>query len=107
MDTVIRVDSGVVTLFNIFTCEPTNQAQLVAMLKEVTQNTFREAKGFVSSSFHLSRDGKQVITYSQWKSAEDIAAMRQIPEMAPYLQKIDAIAKFEAVTTDVVWTLHA
>lgn len=107
MDPVIRVDNGVVTLLNTFTCEPANQPQLIEMLKGTTQNLFAKTKGFISSSFHASRDGKQVITYSQWKSVEDIAAMRQIPEMAPYLQKIAAIAKFEAATTDVVWALHA
>ena len=106
MDPVIRVDNGLVTLFNTFTCEPANQSQLVEMLKGATQNIFAKIPGFVSSSFHVSRDGKQVITYSQWKSVEAIAAMRQIPEMAPYLQKIATIARFEAATTDVVWTLH-
>jgi quinol monooxygenase YgiN len=107
MDPVIRVDSGIVTLFNTFTTEPADQPKLVEMLKEVTQNLFSKAKGFVSSSFHATKDGKQVITYSQWKSVEDVAAMRQIPAMAPYLQRIAALAKFEAATTDVVWTLHA
>jgi hypothetical protein len=107
MDPVIRVDSGVVTLFNTFTTASENQPRLIAMLKEVTQNVFSKAKGFVSSSFHASKDGKQVITYSQWKSVEDVAAMRQIPEMAPYLQRLATIAKFEAATADVVWTLHA
>ena len=106
MDPVIRVDSGIVTLFNTFTCEPANQPQLLEMLKGATQHIFAKAKGFISSSFHATRDGKQIITYSQWKSVEDVAAMRQIPEMAPYLQKIAAIAKFEAATADVVWTLH-
>ena len=106
MDPVIRVDSGVVTLFNTFTCEPANQSPLIAMLKDITQNTFAKAKGFISSSFHATKDGKQVVTYSQWRSVEDVAAMRQIPAMAPYLQRIAAIAKFEAATTDVVWTLH-
>ena len=64
--------------------------QLIAMLKEVTQSVFSTAKGFVSSSFHATKDGKQVITYSQWQSVEDVAAMRQIPAMAPYLQRLAA-----------------
>ena len=107
MDPVIRVDNSVVTLFNTFTTAPENRPQLVAMLKDATQNIFDKAKGFISSSFHVTKDGKQVITYSQWQNVEDVAAMRQIPAMAPYLQRIAAIAKFEAATTDVVWTLHA
>jgi quinol monooxygenase YgiN len=107
MDPVIRVDSGIVTLFNTFTTAPETQPQLVAMLKDVTQNMFSKARGFISSSFHATQDGKQVITYSQWQSVEDVAAMRQMPAMAPYLQRIAAIAKFEAATADVVWTLHA
>jgi len=106
MDTTIRVDSAVTTLINIFTVEPENRPKLVELLKSSTENTMSKLPGWISTSFLDSKDGRRVLIYSQWRSAKDIEAMRQNPEMGPYLQKIAALAKFEAFTADVTYVRH-
>ena len=87
MDTTLRVDSAVTTLVNVFAVEPDNQATVHALLQEGIEGMFRTMPGWISSTLHKSRDGKQVLIYSQWRDAEAIAAFRQDPRMKPYLQR--------------------
>src|ERR1041384_1157562 len=106
MDTTIRVDSGTATLLNIFTVEPDNREKLIELLEASTENMMKKLPGWVSTNFLTSKDGRRVVIYSQWKSAKDIDAMRQNPEMGPYLQRIAALAKFEAMVCDVSSVHH-
>jgi quinol monooxygenase YgiN len=48
-----------------------------------------------------------VIIYGQWRSADDIAAMRQRPEMPAYFERVKAIAQMEGMTCDVASTVVA
>ena len=107
MDTTIRVDSGVTTLINVFTVEPDNRAEVLALLQEGIETMFSKMPGWISSSLHTSRDGRQVIVYSQWRDARDIDAFRQDPRMQPYLQRFGELAKHESFTCDVCYGLHA
>jgi quinol monooxygenase YgiN len=106
METTIRVDSGITTLLNIFTVEPENREQLIALLKEGTETWIGKSAGFISANFHNSKDGRRVIIYGQWRRAEDIEAMRQNPKMGPYMQRITALATMEALTCDVSYVHH-
>jgi quinol monooxygenase YgiN len=106
METTIRVDSGITTLLNIFTVEPENREQLIALLKEGTETWIGKSAGFISANFHNSKDGRRVIIYGQWRRAEDIEAMRQNPHMGPYMQRIAALATMEALTCDVSYVHH-
>jgi quinol monooxygenase YgiN len=107
MYTTIRADDGVATLINIFTVEPENRDALIGLLKESTETSMAKKPGWISTNFLASRDGRRVVIYSQWRRPEDIDAMRQDPNMGPYLKKIAAIAKFEAMTCDVTYVHHA
>ena len=106
MDTTIRVDSAVTTLVNVFTVEPDNQPKVLALLQEGIASMFSTMPGWISSNLHKSRDGKQVVVYSQWRDAKDIDAFRQDPRTQPYLQRFGALAKHEAFTCDVAYTSH-
>lgn len=106
METTIRVDDGFATLINIFTVEPQNQQPLIGLLKDSTETMMSKMAGWVSTNFLESKDGRRVIIYSQWRSPKDVEAMRQIPEMGPYLQRIAALARFEAVLCDVSYVNH-
>jgi quinol monooxygenase YgiN len=106
MQTTIRVDSGITTLINIFTVEPENRPKLIELLKEGTETWIGKLAGFMSASFHTSKDGRRVVIYGQWTSAEAIDAMRQHPNMGPYMQRIGALAKMEAITCEVT-DVHA
>ena len=106
METTIRIDDGFATLLNIFTVEPENRQKLVRMLQDSTETMMSKMAGWVSTSFLEGKDGRRVIIYSQWKSLKDIEAMRQNPDMGPYLQRIAEIARFEAVLCDVSYVHH-
>ena len=107
MAATIRTDDGLTTLINIFTVEPANQERLIEVLKDGTETFMTRMAGWVSTNFLASKDGGRVVVYSQWRNIKDIEAMRQNPNMGPYLQRIAALAKFEALTCQVVYAHHA
>jgi heme-degrading monooxygenase HmoA len=107
METTIRVDSAVTTLVNVFTVDPDNQPKVLALVHEGIETMFREMPGWISTNLLKSKDGRQVIVYSQWRDAKDIDAFRRDPRMKPYLQRFGALAKHEAFTCDVSYSLHA
>jgi len=107
MAATLRTDDGLVTLINIFTVEPANQNPLIQLLTDGTEAFITKMNGWVSTNFLASKDGTRVLVYSQWRSAKDIEAMRQNPNMGPYLKQIAALAKFEAFASDVVYAHHA
>jgi quinol monooxygenase YgiN len=107
METTIRVDSAVTTLVNVFSVEPDNQPQVLALLHDGIETMFSEMPGWISTNLLKSRDERQVIVYSQWRDAKDIDAFRQDPRMKPYFQRFGALAKHEAFTCDVSYSFHA
>jgi quinol monooxygenase YgiN len=107
MDTTIRVDSAVTTLVNVFTLDPDNQPKALALLQEGVETLFSKTPGWIATNLLKSRDGKQVVVYSQWRDAGAIEAFRQDPRMKPYFERFGALAKHEAFTCDVSYSLHA
>ena len=107
METTIRVDRAVTTLVNVFTVEPDNQPKVVALLQEGIETMFSKMSGWISTNVLNSRDGRQVVVYSQWRDDKVIDAFRQDPRMQAYFQQIVALAKHEPVTCDVSYSLHA
>lgn len=103
----INADAKLTTLINVFSVAPEDRDRLVALLKEGTDAWISKVPGFVSSSLHVSRDGRRVVIYGQWRSADEIVAMRQHPEMPAYFERIKAIAQMEAMTCDVTYTVIA
>ena len=106
MEATIRADRNVTTLVNIFSVEPENEQALVVALKEGIEGFFGKMPGCISSSILTAKNGRQVISYSQWRSAGDIDAFRQNPNFGTYVQRIMALAKNEAITCDVAF-VHA
>ena len=107
METTIRVDSAVTTLVNVFTLEPDNQPDVLALLREGVETMFAKMPGWISTNLLKGKEGRQVIVYSQWRGEKDIEAFRQDPRMKPYFQRIGALARHEAFTCDVSDSLHA
>jgi heme-degrading monooxygenase HmoA len=106
LETTIRVDSAVTTLVNVFTVEPDNQPKVLALLKEGIEIMFCKMPGWISSNLLKSRDGRQVVSYSQWRDERDIDAFRNDPQLKAYFQQFGALAKLEACTCDVSYSLH-
>ena len=103
MQATIRADDQVITLVNVFTVEPAKLPSLLELLRDGTEAFFSKMPGFVSSSVLTARDGSRAINYSQWKSADDIAAFRKDPRFAPYIQQLLALAKAERMECDVAY----
>jgi len=107
METTVRVDRAVTTLVNVFTVEPDNQPKVLALLQDGIETMFSKTPGWISTNLLKSRDGKQVVVYSQWRDEKDIDAFRQDPRFKAYFQQFGALAKHEAFTCDVSYGLHA
>jgi heme-degrading monooxygenase HmoA len=101
-----RLETNTVTLVNVFTVEPDNQQKLVDLLKRGTGEFFSKAPGFISSRVLSGKDGTRVINYSQWKSAKEVAAFRQDPYFAPYIQRLKAVSTAESIECEVVYDEH-
>ena len=96
--TTIAENTGLVTLINVFTVEPSNQQKLLDILARATDTSVRDVPGFISAALHRSIDGTKVTMYSQWKSAEHYRhyqSMLSNPVAAPYVEQALAIAKFD------------
>jgi heme-degrading monooxygenase HmoA len=103
----ISKDSNVATLINVFTVEPENQQKLVEMLIEATEKTMKHVDGFVSANIHKSTDGKRVVNYAQWKSAEAFAAMRDNPQAQEHMKPIMEIASADFHLYEVADTFES
>jgi quinol monooxygenase YgiN len=103
MQATIRTDAQVITLVNVFTVEPAKLPSLLDLLRDGTETFFSKMPGFVSSSVLTATDDSRAINYSQWKSADDIAAFRKDPRFAPYIRQLLALAKAEVIECDVAY----
>ena|SRR5215469_5395640 len=93
-----------IVLINVFTVDPTNQAELVKLLAQATETSVRFAPGFISARLHRSLDGTKVTMYAEWESIQAYHAMREDPGPRRYLERALAIAKFEPGMYEVVQT---
>ncbi len=96
------MNSKPITLINVFTVDPANQAELVSLLTRVTETSVRHAPGFMSAKLHRSLDGSKVTMYAQWQSIEAYQAMRLDPAPRPYLERALELAKFEPGMYEIV-----
>ena len=93
-----------VTLINVFTVVPANQAELVKLLAQATETFVRRAPGFLSAKLHRSLDGTKVTVFAEWQSSEAYEAMRQDPGARRYLERALSLATFEPGMYEVIET---
>lgn len=75
----IEENPNYVTVIVQLTCEPGDQDKVIELSKE-NLPVFAKQKGFIGSVLHKSRDGKTIINYLQWKTAEDHFACMESPD---------------------------
>src|SRR6516164_6413761 len=86
----ITQSGDVVTLINLFTCDPENQQALIDAWTRATEETLGKLPGIISAALHRSKDGTRVVNYAQWKSGENwenlfrIGSESWFREMAKY-----------------------
>ena len=90
--TTLDSRSGHLTFINTFAVEPENAEQLLENLKKATKEVFRNQPGFISANLHLSHDRRKVVNYAQWRSKEDYAAMRKLPDIQSHMKAAAALA---------------
>ena len=67
---IISKDGDLVTLIDVFSCEPETQQALIDAWIRATDETLGKLPGIVSAALHRSTDGTRVVNYAQWKNAE-------------------------------------
>ena len=83
------------TVINVFTVAPQQQARLVELLTRATETSIRHVSGFISAALHRSLDGTKVTMYAQWSTPEDYDRMRARPDASPFLSEALTIARFD------------
>jgi len=107
MKTTIAVTNDVTTLINILTVEPQNQSTLVELLRENTDTVVSTLDGWISTSLIVAKDRRRVVIYSQWRDLPSVEAMRANAKMQAYFPRIAALAAFDSLAGDVVYSHHA
>ena len=100
----ISTSDEVLTVINVFTVAPENQARLIDLLTRATDSSVSHVPGFISASLHRSRDGRRVAMYAQWRSWDDYARMRENPKASPFLTEALTFATFDPGFYHVVQT---
>ena len=67
----IAKDGDLVTLINVFSCEPQKQQRLIDLWIRATEERLGKLPGIISAALHRSKDGTRVVNYAQWKSSEN------------------------------------
>ena len=83
------------TVINVFTVAPEQQARLVELLTRATESSVRHVPGFVAAALHRGLDGTKVTMYAQWRTPDDYARMRERPDSSPFLAEALTIARFD------------
>ena len=100
----ITEDGGVVTLINVFSCEPKNQQHLIDAWIRATENTLGRLPGIISATLHRSKDRTRVVNYAQWKSSEDWENLFRIGSES-WFREIGMYAKPDAHLYEVCYQL--
>jgi quinol monooxygenase YgiN len=94
MPTITKGDRPM-TVINVFTVVPEQQARLIELLTRATETSIRHVPGFVAAALHRSLDGSKVTMYAQWATPEDYDRMRARPDASPFLSEALTIARFD------------
>ncbi|WP_158938588.1 antibiotic biosynthesis monooxygenase [Burkholderia sp. S171] len=88
-----------------FDVEPDKQLALIAAIVEEVERWVCHRPGFISSTFHASHDGRNVINYAQWEDETAFKGFTQDPEterLQAAIRSVDSRLKPHAVHCRVV-----
>ena len=103
----ITFDPGATTLVNVLTCDPANQAALVQLLRQNTDEVIVSLDGWRSTSFVAAQDGTHVVIISQWRDPAAVGAMQGDARMQAYFPRIATLATLGSVAGAVAYARHA
>lgn len=93
----ITFDPGATTLVNVLTCDPANQAALVELLRQNTDEVIVTLDGWRSTSLVAAQDGTRVVIISQWRDPAAVGAMQGDARMQAYFPRIVALSTLDSV----------
>ncbi|KAM3096263.1 hypothetical protein ACKFKF_22940 [Phormidesmis sp. 146-12] len=102
----IRVDNGIV-LINIFTLDPDKAEQFVATQVGEYKRLKGQFPGSYTANLHISLDRTRAANYAHFTSVEEYVVMRNSPEFADHLQRLQGLViKAEPQLYQVIYTQH-
>lgn len=103
---MITITQGgdIVTLINVFTCEPAMQQELINAWIRATKETLGKLPGILSAALHRSKDGTRVVNYAQWASEGDWQNLVRLGRNA-WFGKMAEYAKPDAHLYEVCYLL--
>ncbi len=102
----ISAGDDVFTLVNVFPVEPEDQQELFRVLTDATA-IIKRMPGYISANVHLSRDGRYVINYAQWRSEADFRAMHGKPEVQEHFDACRRLSKPQPIFCKAAYTHDA
>src|SRR5262249_26143343 len=100
----ITQSGDLVTLINVFTCEPANQQALIDASLRATEETLGQLPRIISAALHKSKDGTRVVNYAQWKTSGELAESGRDRQVL-LLAEMGKIAKPDAHLYEVCYQL--
>jgi len=97
---IIDKEAPLVTVIVRFLVAPVHQERLLTITETLMAPLMRRQPGFVSSSFHRSRDGTQVVNYAQWRSVADYEAFGREPAVQEPVRHIRDFMREAGVRTE-------
>jgi len=91
----ISSSDAILTVINVCTVAPENQARLIELLTRATESNVVRVPGFISASLHRGRDGAKVAMYAQWRSWDDYQRTRANPVASPFLTEALTFSSFD------------
>jgi|SRR6516225_2814852 ribosome-binding ATPase YchF (GTP1/OBG family) len=100
----ITQSGDVVTLINVFTCDPENQQALIDAWTRATEETLGKLPGIISAALHKSKDGTRVVNYAQWKTSESWQKLVEVGKSS-YFAEMGKFAQPDAHLYEVCYLL--
>jgi heme-degrading monooxygenase HmoA len=88
----ISTDKQRVTQITFIEVAPEEQAEALELMRERARFMARQP-GFVSISLHRSLDGRRIVNYVQWQSADLLHAAHHSPEFRKAWTRFDAMTE--------------
>ena len=89
-------DDGII-LVTQMKVDPENQDALIALLKANIDEVIRTLPGWKKTRLIASKDGANVVIYSEWDSPASVEGMRTDPRMKAYFPRLMELASFDSM----------
>ncbi len=100
----IAKSGDVVTLINVFSCDPETQQHLIDAWIRATEEALGKLPGILPAALHRSKDGTRVVNYAQWRTSEGWEKLLTIGKKG-YFGEMGKYAKPDAHLYEVCYLL--